>query len=713
MPLLSDQDRRKRNLIVICGFLILLVVATAFEFGIRTPDIPVASTIVVFALFNLNLIVFLLLLVLLFRNLVKLSFERRQKVIGSRFKAKLVLAFLLLALAPAILIFIIASNFINTSIEGWFKPQVERPLDQALSVAQTYYQNLEATALRHGQHVARAIARDGLLAEDRRVALAAYLVEQQEQLGLSALTVFNAGGHDLVHVKDPVLGDLPTAEISARLVRQGLDGQEVTTVREIQAGDLIQAVTPVWSVPAGERGRHVIGAVVAATHVAERLEAKVRGISQAFTEYKQLKLLKNPIKGIYILMFLLMTLIIVFSFTWFGLYLARGITVPIEQLAQGTREVAAGNLSYRVQARADDEIGILVDSFNRMTADLAQSKTRLEAAYLDLQAKHGELEGRRRYTETVLEAVATGVVSFDVAGRLTTMNRAAARMLGLPAAASPGQPLREVFAGRDFDDITELVLAQRTSAWADVARRIAHEIKNPLTPIQLSAERLRRKYGKLITEDRAIFEQCTDTIVRQVDDIRRMVDEFSRFARMPKPVITSEDAADAVRQVVFLMRVGNADIDIDADFAEDPMPARFDRRLISQALTNIIKNATEAISAVPPAELGRGRIHLTIAREGGDIVIDVIDNGVGLPKENRSRLLEPYVTTREKGTGLGLAIVGKILEDHGGRIELRDAADKTPGARGAWVRLRFAAAAVRAAPAADTSAPKTTTAASA
>jgi two-component system nitrogen regulation sensor histidine kinase NtrY len=193
-----------------------------------------------------------------------------------------------------------------------------------------------------------------------------------------------------------------------------------------------------------------------------------------------------------------------------------------------------------------------------------------------------------------------------------------------------------------------------------------------------------------------------------------MVDEFSRFARMPKPVITSEDAADAVRQVVFLMRVGNADIDIDAEFAEDPMPARFDRRLISQALTNIIKNATEAIAAVPPAELGRGRIQLSMAREGDDIVIDVIDNGIGLPKENRSRLLEPYVTTREKGTGLGLAIVGKILEDHGGRIELRDAAEKIAGARGAWVRLRFAAAAVPAATAAaDSSEPKTTEPASA
>ena len=227
-----------------------------------------------------------------------------------------------------------------------------------------------------------------------------------------------------------------------------------------------------------------------------------------------------------------------------------------------------------------------------------------------------------------------------------------------------------------LDDITELVTAQRTSAWADVARRIAHEIKNPLTPIQLSAERLRRKYGTVIKEDHAVFEQCTDTIVRQVDDIKRMVDEFSHFARMPKPVMAAEDVADTVRQVVFLQRVGNADIDIDVEIAEDPMPARFDRRLISQALTNIIKNATEAIAAVPPAELGRGRIQVSAERDGDDIVIDVVDNGIGLPKENRSRLLEPYVTTREKGTGLGLAIVGRILEEHGGRIELRDAAEK-------------------------------------
>jgi len=245
-----------------------------------------------------------------------------------------------------------------------------------------------------------------------------------------------------------------------------------------------------------------------------------------------------------------------------------------------------------------------------------------------------------------------------------------------------------------LDDITELVAAQRTSAWADVARRIAHEIKNPLTPIQLSAERLRRKYGKVITEDRAIFEQCTDTIVRQVDDIRRMVDEFSRFARMPKPVMEGEDVADTVRQAVFLMKVAHPEIDIEAEFKEDPLRAQFDRRLISQAVTNIVKNATEAIEQVPPEELGqengKGRIDVVVSREGEDVLIDVIDNGIGLPKVARSRLLEPYVTTRAKGTGLGLAIVGRVLEDHGGRIELKDASDFREGQRGAWMRMRFA-----------------------
>jgi two-component system nitrogen regulation sensor histidine kinase NtrY len=380
--------------------------------------------------------------------------------------------------------------------------------------------------------------------------------------------------------------------------------------------------------------------------------------------------------------------------------------------------------------RSEGDLAQLGETFNRMTYELRTQRD-------DIMRARDLMDQRRRFTEAVLAGASAGVIGVDAEGRITILNRSAERLIGREGADAVGQPLLDVAPelkeilesaqagglrpahgqvtigrhGRErnvsvrvttdqspdgergyvftLDDITELVAAQRTSAWADIARRIAHEIKNPLTPIQLSAERLRRKYGKSITDDPSVFQQCTDTIVRQVDDIKRMVDEFSKFARMPKAEIAAEDVADTVRQVVFLMRVGNADIDIELELTEDPMPARFDRRLISQALTNIIKNAAEAIAAVPHDERGRGRIRVVAGREGADIVIDVIDNGVGLPKENRNRLLEPYVTTREKGTGLGLAIVGRILEEHGGRVDLHDAAEKYPGERGAWAQLRF------------------------
>jgi len=363
----------------------------------------------------------------------------------------------------------------------------------------------------------------------------------------------------------------------------------------------------------------------------------------------------------------------------------------------------------------------------------------LRTQHEDIVRARDLMDSRRRFTEAVLAGASAGVIGLNAEGRVTIVNRSAERLIMHTANEVLRQPLIEVapeFAeivqaarnshqrlvqrqltlkrdnqernfsvrvtseqGADsehgyvitIDDITELVVAQRTSAWADIARRIAHEIKNPLTPIQLSAERLRRKYGKTVAEDDGVFDQCTTTIVRQVEDIKRMVDEFSRFARMPKAVMADEDVADTVRQVVFLLRVAHPNIDFEVELPEENMPARLDRRLISQALTNIVKNATEAIGAVPPTVLGRGRIVVSVKRDGKDIVVDVIDNGIGLPKENRQRLLEPYVTTREKGTGLGLAIVGRILEEHGGRIELHDASEKIPGARGAWMQLRFAA----------------------
>jgi two-component system nitrogen regulation sensor histidine kinase NtrY len=379
--------------------------------------------------------------------------------------------------------------------------------------------------------------------------------------------------------------------------------------------------------------------------------------------------------------------------------------------------------------KSEGDLAQLGETFNKMTQEL-------RSQHDDLLNARDLIDSRRRFTEAVLAGASAGVIGVDAQGRISILNRSAEKLIGCSETEALGKPLIEVVPelneiisgikdgnhrlvqgqmtisrkGRDrnvsvriateqsaaehgyvvtLDDITDLVTAQRTSAWADVARRIAHEIKNPLTPIQLSAERLRRKYGKSITDDRAVFEQCTDTIIRQVDDIRRMVDEFSRFARMPKPVMAAEDVADTVRQAVFLMRVAHPDIDIEVSIKEDPLMAHFDRRLISQGLTNIIKNAAEAIAALPEGA-GKGRIDISVSREGDQVMIDVVDNGIGLPKENRSRLLEPYVTTREKGTGLGLAIVGKILEDHGGGIELHDASEKRDGQRGAWMRLRFA-----------------------
>jgi two-component system nitrogen regulation sensor histidine kinase NtrY len=449
-------------------------------------------------------------------------------------------------------------------------------------------------------------------------------------------------------------------------------------------------------------------------------------------EYAALEARKLGVQIAFALMYTVIALTVLLSAAWIGLNFANRLVAPIRRLIGAVNVVSRGNLHVQVPVRqSEGDLAQLGETFNKMTQELRTQRD-------DIVRARDLMDSRRRFTEAVLAGASAGVIGVDADGKISILNRSAEKLIGCAEADALGKALTDVVpelapmiaevrsstqrllqgqitinrSGDErnlsvrvtteqssdpehgyvvtLDDITELVSAQRTSAWADVARRIAHEIKNPLTPIQLSAERLRRKYGSVIKEDRAIFDRCTDTIVRQVDDIRRMVDEFSRFARMPKPVIIAEDVADTVRQAVFLMRVGNADIDIEVDIAEDPMPARFDRRLISQGLTNIIKNAAEAISAVPPEELGRGTIKISAVRDGNTIIVDVIDNGVGLPKENRRRLLEPYVTTREKGTGLGLAIVGKILEDHGGRIELHDAAEKVAGVRGAWVRMVFA-----------------------
>jgi two-component system nitrogen regulation sensor histidine kinase NtrY len=463
-----------------------------------------------------------------------------------------------------------------------------------------------------------------------------------------------------------------------------------------------------------------------------RVVSQLKQTQASVAEYAQIEARRLGIQVTFALMFAVIALTILMASVLIGLNFANWLVAPIRNLMSAANIVSTGDLHVQVPVhKSEGDLAQLGQTFNKMTAELRSQRDELVSAS-DL------IDSRRRFIEAVLSSASAGIIGVDASGSVGILNRSAEKLIGHAESETLDHPLSDVLPELDdmmktaregtqrlvqgqititrdghernlsvrvsaeqtsqsrdsyiitLDDITDLVSAQRTSAWGDVARRIAHEIKNPLTPIQLSAERIRRKFGKVIIEDKGIFEQCTDTIVRQVDDIRRMVDEFSRFARMPKPVMEGEDVADTVRQAVFLMKVGHPDLDIEADIKQDPIRAQFDRRLISQALTNIIKNATEAIEQVPPEELGKGRIDVIAARENDDIIIDVIDNGIGLPKVSRARLLEPYVTTRQKGTGLGLAIVGRVLEDHGGRIELKDASDFRPGQRGAWMRLRFA-----------------------
>lgn len=440
---------------------------------------------------------------------------------------------------------------------------------------------------------------------------------------------------------------------------------------------------------------------------------------------------RAAIKHAFIVMYALLTMIMLLSAIWVGLDFANRLVAPIRSLIAATDQVSAGNLDVRVDVdKSQGDLGHLAAVFNNMTTELDLQQSRLIAA-------NRLNDERREFTEAVLAGVPAGVMGVSSNGAINVLNRSAEELLVVGARAgakstSVGADVKQAMpeiapilkdaadvfprsiqsqitikrGGRErtlnvrvtsagaepgrpnfvvtLDDITDLVTAQRTSAWADVARRIAHEIKNPLTPIQLSAERLKRKYGRLIETDRDVFDQCTDTIVRHVDDIKRMVDEFSSFARMPKARLERDDLCECVRQVLFLMRVGASDIEMVESLPAEPVFAYFDRRLLSQALTNIVKNATEGIAARDESRASEPkRIEIALSVRENTAEIDVIDNGKGFPATNRQRLLEPYMTTRAEGTGLGLPIVAKVVEDHGGRLELLDA----PSGIGACVRV--------------------------
>jgi two-component system, NtrC family, nitrogen regulation sensor histidine kinase NtrY len=701
------------------GIALLSATATFLVLAGLTPIVPVHQVVVDLLLGNA--VTGLLLLAIIGREVWAVVRARRRGRAGSRLHVQIVGLFAVIAAVPTVLVAVVASTTLDRALDRYFSTRTRAMIEQSLFVANAYVSD-HAEIIR-GESLAMAfdVARAKPLFDQNRDQFHKFFTTQAKARGLSAAMIITAD--DATVERADVTMDKPVVLPSAELLKKITETEPQVAL--IPQGDHVAAAVKLHS--------YDDLYLYVAQMLDPRVVQQVAATQESISEYANLEARRLGIQVAFALMFAVIALIVLLSSAWIGLDFANRLVAPIRRLIGAANVVSTGNLHIQVPVhRSEGDLAQLGETFNKMTQEL-------RTQHDDIVRARDLIDSRRRFTEAVLSGASAGVIGVTAEGRVTILNRSAEQLTGCSESEVLGRPLREiapeladVFADarrsnqrliqrqiamtqngeeRNFsirvtseqapesdhgyvitvDDITELVLAQRSSAWADIARRIAHEIKNPLTPIQLSAERLRRKYAKLITEDAAVFEQCTDTIVRQVDDIKRMVDEFSRFARMPKPVIADEDVADTVRQVVFLLRVGHPDIDFDVQLPTETMPARFDRRLISQALTNIIKNATEAIGAVPSAELGRGCIVVSARREGKEAVIDVIDNGIGLPKENRARLLEPYVTTREKGTGLGLAIVGRILEEHGGRIELRDATEKIPGARGAWMQLRFTA----------------------
>jgi len=693
----EEGKRRKREGIVIA--VAALMVAALIFFEVQSPDISLenslGSNIVFFFIININIILLVLLVFLVVRNLLKLVFERRRRLLGSRLQSRLVLAFVALSIVPSLLLFAIAGGLLTHSFDRWFDAKVESALQGSLEIGQTYYQNSANNAMFFARRLSEKITADKLYENARLAELRRLVEEKQREYNLGTVEIYSAESEAIVAVSDKTkrIMDLkPDGEFLARALR----GVGVTWTQPLGEGDVIRGGAPIF----GPQKR-IVGVAVVDYHVPKSLTNRAKQISESYEQYKYLTFLKAPVKNSYILTLFLITLVIMFSATWWGFYLSKGITVPIQKLAEGTHEVAQGNWDYKIETSGDDEIGVLVQSFNQMTGDLKQITL--------------ELERRGKVVQTLLANIAAGVVSVDPAGKITTWNKAAEQMLGVKAdqVLAKGyrdvlqpEPLRlvaEIIDGvqdrekiereikipqqheqqltavvtaatlRDDDgsalgvmvfleDITQIQKVQRMEAWREVARRIAHEIKNPLTPIQLSAERLRKRYANLLGGDGGILDKCTTTIIQQVEELKNLVNEFSQFARLPSAKLATHDLNEIVSESLFLFNEGHKGIQFH--FRPGVIPTLdLDRDQIKRVLINLLDNAVAAVR-----DDGEIKLATLYDRGRGVVTLEVADNGSGLAPEMRTKIFEPYFSTKENGTGLGLTIVSQIIEDHRGYI---------------------------------------------
>ena len=720
LPFLKDRRRQERFWVVLLFLLVIFFGFLEGWFFQLQPDLPLSGNILLFALINLNVILLLLLAYLVLRNIVKLLFERKRNLLGTKLKTRLVAAFVGLSLIPTLPLFWLATQFIFSSLEYWFSHRVEQSLKQSVSFAKDYLEQERkgflADVLMLKVELPVFLAGHDSSGVTREQALEPLL----QHYRLDALWLFDDKGNLLREARRT---DTPRVEPTAFKSGGSAEEDGSPGVQTITFNKKREALGVQLEYPLGDPSHpEATGKLLALKVFPEHITDKLRAMGLGYEDYLQLKLLHKPLKRSHFITFSIITLLVVFGAIWFAFFLARSITVPIETLVAATQSVADGNLSLQVDSDRKDEIGMLMTSFNSMVHDLWEGREQLNTAYAALQQSNAELEDRRRYMEIVLRNIAAGVVSIDAEGTIITMNQSAETTFGLQADQVRGRPYSEILHQphleivksfvetyrlsrqpfleqqvqviignrpmvllikvsilRDdqnqylgavivLDDLTDLEKAQRMAAWREVARRIAHEIKNPLTPIKLSAQRLRRKHTDLATLEGSIFDQCTRTIIEQVDHMKHLVNEFSKFARLPRAQPTLCDLSHIVEEVLVFYQHTYPRVVFGLENDENPPPLKLDRDQFKQVLTNLLDNALHALDS------GRGAITISlfydpilkIAR------LECADNGHGLSPEDKLRMFEPYYSKKERGTGLGLAIVASIIADHNGFVRVRD-----------------------------------------
>lgn len=705
--IIKEAQRRKKEkyLIFFLGLIFLILTWVEFNLFEYSDSLPFVHSIFFFGLVNFNIIILLFMMFLIFRNIVKSFVERQSGVFGSTLKSKLIAAFVLFSFIPTLLMFLVSMFYINNSFDKWFSQKISGVLKSSLEVTNAYYMNSK----KKNYHFAHQVAEEvGTLDQPKKIDDRIKIL--QKKYALDAVEYYPSLFNKRHIVVDSNSSHLNVPRVSLEFLQKGIKKNiEASMIHHYQEGNLVRVIVPVQN---GQKG-----AVVISTFVPLSLISQIGDIQTTYEDFRNQNPLEYPIKSIYIVILIMMTIVILLGATWFGFYLARQLSIPLEALVDATKQVAQGFYKKVKANSGSQEINHLVDSFNAMTGTIEATEKEVREANATLRKALSNLDEQSRYTNVLLTHVSTGVISLDPNNKITVINKHAAELLNISANEyigktftqvleegessavaqlfqhfkqfhamniekevqlrlvnkniplqirwtflwdEKGQPIGKVFV---FDDLTHIMRAQRAAAWTEVAKRIAHEIKNPLTPIKLSAERLQKKFGASIQDP--AFKDCTSMIIEQVDDLKSLVNEFSQFARMPQTQPTTNQLNSIIEQAARLFKNTDTKVPITVELDPELPEFLFDADQFKRVITNLLDNAMRAVNSEKTPEI-KVSTHYNKSVQSAEI--KVFDNGEGIPKELLDRVFEPYMTTKAEGTGLGLAIVKRTVEDHQGFI---------------------------------------------